>query len=111
MDDARATYCFCGCGARVTHPRRVVTNTNGWELSAELAEWAKLQILWSRIGRPLSPQFEKNMEDGEYLWGQLVAAVHTGDGADRQEEARAVVWRKHAKKDRRKLRRQFRRDG
>lgn len=36
MEEAQATNCFCGCGARVKHPRLIVTNTNGWELSAEL---------------------------------------------------------------------------
>jgi hypothetical protein len=28
VEDAKATYCFCGCGTRVTNPRLIVTNTS-----------------------------------------------------------------------------------
>jgi len=95
----------------VKHPRLVVTNTTGWELYQELAEWSKLEILWSRLGIPVPEPLRKNIDDGEDLWIALVNAVHSGERADKEDEARAVVWRKHAKKDRRKLRRRLRRDG
>jgi hypothetical protein len=111
MEEARATYCFCGCGDRVKHPRLVVTNTTGWELSAELAEWAKFKIVWSRVGNPIPERLQKNIDDGQDLWLTLADAIHSGERADKQDEATAVHWRKHAKKDRRKLGRQLRRGG
>lgn len=111
MEEPRATYCFCGCGARVGHPRLVVTNTNGWDLSAELAEWTKLELLWSRLGLELSDELASNLDAGRGLWSRLRDAMHSGARADTEDEKRAVVWRKHGKKARRKLRRHLRRDG
>ena len=112
MDEARATYCFCGCGSRVAHPRLVVTNTNGWELSDELAEWTKLEMFASRTGLDLSGgDLADNIDRGQHLWLELRDAIHAGELADREDEKTAVVWRKHAKKARRKLAKQFRRDG
>jgi hypothetical protein len=112
MKEAQATYCFCGCGTRVKHPRLIVTNTNGWELSDELAEWTKLQIFSSRAGLDLSGgDLADNIASGQDLWRRLRDAIHSGERAERDDEKTAVVWRKHAKKARRKLGRQFRRDG
>lgn len=112
MKEAKATFCFCGCGARVVHPRLVVTNTNGWELSDELAEWAKLQIFSARAGLDLAGgDLSDNIASGQTLWLSLREAMHSGERADRNDEKTAVVWRKHAKKARRKLGKQFRRDG
>lgn len=112
MKEAKATQCFCGCGSRVQNPRLVVTNTNGWELSDELAEWTKLEIFASRTGLDLSGgDLADNIERGQQLWIDLRDALHAGELADRDDEKTAVVWRKHAKKARRKLRKQFRRDG
>ncbi len=112
MDEAKATYCFCGCGRRVAQPRLVVTNTNGWDLSDELAKWTKLEIFASRTGLDLSGgNLADNIDRGQHLWLELRDAVHAGELADREDEKIAVVWRKHAKKARRKLRKQFRRDG
>lgn len=112
MKEAKATFCFCGCGARVVHPRLVVTNTNGWELSDELAEWAKLQIFSARAGLDLAGgDLADNIASGQSLWLSLREAMHSGERADRDDEKTAVVWRKHAKKARRKLGKQFRRDG
>lgn len=112
MKEAKATQCFCGCGSRVQNPRLVVTNTNGWELSDELAEWTKLEIFASRTGLELSGgDLADNIERGQQLWIDLRDALHAGELADRDDEKTAVVWRKHAKKARRKLRKQFRRDG
>jgi hypothetical protein len=112
MQEARATYCFCGCGERVKHPRLVVTNTNGWELSDELSEWTKLQVFSSSAGLDLlGGDLADNIASGQDLWQSLREAIHSGESADRDDEKTAVVWRKHAKKARRKLRKQFRRDG
>jgi hypothetical protein len=112
MKEAEATQCFCGCGSRVLNPRLVVTNTNGWELSDELAEWTKLEIFASRTGLDLSGgDLADNIDRGQHLWLELRDAMHAGELADRENEKTAVVWRKHAKKARRKLRKQFRRDG
>lgn len=112
MEEAKATYCFCGCGTRVKHPRLVVTNTNGWELSGELVEWAKLQIFASRTRLDLAGgDLADNIASGQNLWLRLRDAMHSGERAERDDEKAAVVWRKHAKKARRKLSRQFRRDG
>jgi hypothetical protein len=111
VDGTRATYCFCGCGTRVKHPRLVVTNTTGWELSAELAEWAKYEILWSHAGWAVPEPVEKNVSDGEDLWTALVNAIHSGERPDEDDETKAVIWRKHAKKDRRKLARSTGKEG
>lgn len=112
MKEAKATFCFCGCGTRVTHPRLVVTNTNGWELSDELAEWAKLQIFSARAGVDLAGgDLAENITSGQSLWLSLREAMHSGERAERDDEKTAVAWRKHAKKARRKLGKQFRRDG
>jgi hypothetical protein len=112
MDEARATYCFCGCGTRIKHPRLVVTNTNGWELSDELGEWAKMQFFSDRIGLDLSgSELAENIDRGQKLWRDLREAMHSGERADKDDEKTAVMWRKHAKKARRKLRKQYRRDG
>lgn len=112
MEEARATQCFCGCGSRVLHPRLVVTNTNGWELSDELAEWTKLEIFSSRTGLDLSGgDLADNIERGQGLWLDLREAVHAGERADKDDEKAAVVWCKHAKKVRRRLGKQLRRDG
>ena len=112
MEEARATQCFCGCGSRVLHPRLVVTNTNGWELSDELSEWTKLEVFASRTGLDLSGgDLADNIERGQQHWIDLRDALHAGERADRDDEKTAVVWRKHAKKARRKLRKQFRREG
>jgi hypothetical protein len=112
MDEAKATYCFCGCGERVVNPRLVVTNTNGWELSDELSEWAKLQVFAARTGLDLSGgDLADNIDRGQHLWLELRDALHAGELADRDDETTAVVWRKHGKKARRKLQKQFRRDG
>ena len=62
------TSCFCGCGKRVADPRLVVTNTNGWELSEELAHWTKMQILWTRQSIELPDQFRRNIADGHRYW-------------------------------------------
>lgn len=111
MEEAQATYCFCGCGKRVKHPRLVVTNTNGWELNDELAEWAKLQFFASRTGLDLGGgDLADNITSGQSLWLSLRDAVHSGERADRDDEKTAVVWRKHSKKARKQLRRRFRRD-
>jgi hypothetical protein len=112
MKEAQATYCFCGCGARVKHPRLIVTNTNGWELSDELAEWTKLQIFSSRAELDLSGgDLADNIASGQDLWRRLRDAIHSGERAESDDEKTAVVWRKHAKRARRKLGRQFRRAG
>jgi hypothetical protein len=112
MEEAQATYCFCGCGARVKNPRLVVTNANGWDLSDELAEWAKLQIFASRTGMDLAGgDLADNLASGQDLWGKLREAIHSDERADKENEKEAAVWRKRAKKARRKLSRQFRRDG
>lgn len=112
MEEAHATYCFCGCETRVRHPRLVVTNTNGWELSNELAEWAKLQVFSLRTGLDLAGgDLASNIASGHDLWRSLREAIHMAEHADRDDEKTAVVWRKHAKKARRKLGRGFRRDG
>lgn len=112
MQEARATYCFCGCGARVKHPRLVVTNTNGWELADELAKWTKLELVSSRAGLDLSgSDLADNIARGRDLWRSLRDAIHSGERADRGDEETAVVWGKHAKRARHKLRKQFRRDG
>ncbi len=112
MEEAQATYCFCGCGTRVKNPRLVVTNTNGWDLSGELAEWAKLQIFASRTGLDLAGgDLADNLASGQDLWRSLREAIHSGERADKDDEKAAAVWRKRAKKARRKLGRQFGRDG
>jgi hypothetical protein len=112
MQEARATYCFCGCGARVQHPRLVVTNTNGWELTDELAVWTKLELASSLAELDLSGgDLADNIARGQDLWRSLRDAIHSGERADKDDEKTAVVWRKHGKKARRKLRKQFRRDG
>jgi len=111
MEEARATYCFCGCGTRVKHPRLVVTNTNGWELSEELAEWTKLDLIWSYGGMEPSGELPANIEQGQHLWAELREAIHAGQRADKEDEKRAVVWRKRAKKARRRVRKRMRRDG
>ncbi|MGH7484341.1 MAG: hypothetical protein ACREMY_01900 [bacterium] len=89
----------------------VVTNTNGWELSVELAEWTKLELLWQRLGVDLSDELASNLEAGRGLWSRLRDTTHAGARADIEDEKRAVVWRKHGKKARRKLRRRLRHDG
>jgi hypothetical protein len=112
MEEAQATYCFCGCGTRVKNPRLVVTNANGWDLSGELAEWVKLQIFASRTGLDLAGgDLADNLAGGQDLWRSLREAIHSGERADKDDEKAAAVWRKRAKKARRKLGRQFKRDG
>ena len=111
MVEAKATSCFCGCGTRVKNPRLVVTNTNGWELADELAQWAKVEFLMQSIEQPLAYDLADNIEQGQMLWLKLSDAIHAGERADRQDEMVAAVWRKHAKKARKKLKRSLRRDG
>lgn len=112
MQEPRATYCFCGCGVRVKHPRLVVTNTNGWELTDELAEWTKLEFSSSRVGLDLSGgDLADNIARGKDLWRSLRDAIHSNERANRDDEKTAVAWRKNAKKARRKLRKRFRGDG
>jgi hypothetical protein len=70
-----------------------VTNTNGWELSDELAEWAKLQILSVRAGLDLAGgDLAENITSGQSLWLSLREAMHSGERADRDDEKTAVVW-------------------
>jgi len=89
-----------------------VTNTNGWELTDELAEWTKLELSSSRAGLDLAGgDLADNIARGKDLWRSIRDAVHSGERADRDDEKTAVVWRKHAKKARRKLGKQFREDG
>jgi len=89
-----------------------VTNTNGWELTDELAEWTKLELSSSRAGLDLAGgDLADNIARGKDLWRSIRDAVHSGERTDRDDEKTAVVWRKHAKKARRKLGKQFREDG
>lgn len=111
MREAKATHCFCGCGARVTALRLVVTNTNGWELADELGQWTKLELMWSHLSLQLSDELEENLWDGQRHWRTLRDAVHTERRADTGDETHAVAWRKHAKMARRKLGKRIRRDG
>ncbi|MGA9634477.1 MAG: hypothetical protein WBQ41_04465 [Solirubrobacterales bacterium] len=111
MEEAKATYCFCGCGTRVSNPRLVVTNTNGWELADELAQWTKVELMMGATGQSLSGDLANNVEQGQILWLKLSDSIHAAERADREDEMRAAAWRKHAKKARKKLRRSLRRDG
>ncbi len=66
MEEAKATSCFCGCGTRVKNPRLVVTNTNGWELSDELAQWTKVELLMRGIGQSLSGDLANNSSKARF---------------------------------------------
>ena len=89
-----------------------MTNTNGWELTDELAEWTKLELFSSGAGLDLSGgDLADNIVRGQNLRRSLRDAIHSGERADSDDEKTALVWRKHAKKARRNLRKQFRGDG
>jgi hypothetical protein len=111
MEDPQATYCFCGCGTRVKNPRTVATNLTGWDLNRELAEWTKIEFLWDAAELEPSPQLEKNIADGHELWLVLANSIHDGVKPEKEDELRAGAWSRHAKKERKKLRKHMRRGG
>ena len=41
-----------------------MTNTNGWELADELAQWAKIEFLMQSIDQPLQYDLADNIEQG-----------------------------------------------
>lgn len=81
------------------------------DLSEELAEWTKLELVWSALSLDLSDQVRERIDDGQQHWRQLTQAIDESERLPKDEEARAIDWTKHANKARRKLRRGLHRDG
>jgi hypothetical protein len=89
----------------------VVTNTNGWELADEMAQWAKLEIFAGFTKVDLEGgDLADNLLRGRELWSILREAIHSGERADTDDEKSSAAWRKNAKKARRKLRKSWRRE-
>ena len=79
------------------------------DLQRELAEWTKLELVWSALSLDLSDRLRKRIDDGREHWARLRRADER-QPVPAAVEAAAVDWTKDAIKARRKLRRDLRRD-
>jgi hypothetical protein len=81
------------------------------DLDQELAEWTKLELVWSALSLDLSDQMRERIDDGQQHWRQLTQAIDESEPLPKAEQARAAHWTKQSNKARHKLLRRLRRDG